>query len=76
VRYKKGAPKPQVRVKQLGGFHFRGEGLNTVAYFPPPALCQGAGEDVVLEIGAIVFPDFVQRNQKANGLLLKMEGDF
>jgi hypothetical protein len=47
-----------------------------VAYFPAPALCQGSDEDVIIEIGEIVFPDFVQRNQGGSGLRLKVAGDF
>jgi len=49
--------------------------VNRVAYFPAPALCQGADEDIIIEIGEIVFPDFVQRNQRMNGLRLKVAGD-
>jgi hypothetical protein len=47
-----------------------------VAYFPAPALCQGADEDIIIEIAATVLPDFVQRNPSMNGLRLKVEGDY
>jgi len=47
-----------------------------VAYIPAPALCQGADEDLIIEMGAIIFPDFVQRNHATNGLRLKLEGDY
>lgn len=47
-----------------------------VAYIPAPALCQGADEDLIIEMGAIIFPGFVQRNPSANGLCLKLEGDY
>jgi len=40
--------------------------VNVATYIPAPALCQGADEDVIVEIGEIVFPDFVLRN-KHNG---------
>ena len=46
------------------------------AYFPAPALCQGADEDLLIEIGATIFPDFVQRVPNANGLRLRLEGDY
>lgn len=51
-------------------------GRNMVAYFPAPALCQGADEDLMIEMGAIIFPDFVQRTPGANGLRLRLEGDY
>jgi hypothetical protein len=47
-----------------------------VAYIPAPALCQGADEDLIIEMGAIICPGFVQRNPGANGLRLKLEGDY
>jgi hypothetical protein len=47
-----------------------------VAYIPAPALCQGADEDLIIEMGAIIFPGFVQRNPVGNGLRLKLEGDY
>ena len=53
-----------------------GRRLNRVAYFPAPALCQGADEDLIIKIGAIISPGFVQRNPPANGLRLKLEGDY
>jgi hypothetical protein len=51
-------------------------GANMLAYFPAPPLCQFVDEDLMLEMGAIVFPDFVQRHRGANGLRLKLEGDY
>lgn len=47
-----------------------------MAYIPAPALCQGADEDLIIEMGAIIFPGFVQRNPCANDLRLKLEGDY
>jgi hypothetical protein len=47
-----------------------------VAYIPAPALCQGADEDLLIEMGAIIFPGFVHRNPGANGLRLKLAGDY
>ncbi len=47
-----------------------------MAYIPAPALCQGADEDLIIEMGAIIFPGFVERNPSANGLRLKLEGDY
>lgn len=47
-----------------------------VAYFPAPALCQGADEDLLIEMGAVVFPDFIQRVPGANELRLRFEGDY
>ncbi len=47
-----------------------------VAYIQAPALQQGADEDLIIEMGAIIFPDFVQRNPGANGLRLKLERDY
>ena len=32
-----------------------------VACFLAPALCKGADEDIIIEIAAIILPDFVQR---------------
>ena len=40
------------------------------------ALCQRADEDLIVEMAEIVFPDFVHRNQNANGLRLRVVGDF
>jgi hypothetical protein len=50
--------------------------VNVVAYIPAPALCQGADEDVILEISEIVFPDFVHRNKHKNGLQMKVAGNY
>ena len=46
------------------------------AYFTAPALCQGADEDVIIEIASIVFPGFVDRTENVNGLHLTVEGDY
>jgi hypothetical protein len=45
-----------------------------VADFPAPALCQGADE--VIAMGAVIFPDFVQRAPGASGLRLRLDGDY
>lgn len=47
-----------------------------VAYIPAPALCQGADEDLIIEMGAVIFPGFAERNPAANGLRLKLDGDY
>ncbi|MBI5197151.1 MAG: hypothetical protein HZA19_00930 [Nitrospirae bacterium] len=47
-----------------------------VAYIPAPALCQGADEALIIEMGAIIFPGFVERNPGANGLRLTLEGNY
>jgi hypothetical protein len=46
------------------------------ANIPAPALCQGADEDLIIEIGAIIFPEFVQRNPTSNGLHLNLDGNY
>lgn len=43
--------------------------------FPAPALRQGADEDLVVEIGTIVFPGCIRRWPDENGLRLWAEGD-
>jgi hypothetical protein len=43
--------------------------------FPSPALCQGGDEDLLVQIGGIVYPDFVRRSPNENGLRLWVEGD-
>lgn len=47
-----------------------------VAYFQALALCQGADENLIIEMGAIIFPDFAQRDPGINGLRMKLEGDY
>ncbi|NMI00160.1 hypothetical protein [Pseudonocardia acidicola] len=42
--------------------------------FPAPALCQGADEDLLIEIGGVVFPGCIKRSQGENGLRLWVEG--
>ncbi len=42
--------------------------------FPAPALCQGADEDLLLEIGSIMFPGCITRWPGENGLRLWVEG--
>jgi len=46
------------------------------AIFPAPELCQGPDENLIISIGAIVFPSFVQRNRQVNGLQLSVDGDY
>ena len=46
------------------------------AYFPAPNLCQGADEDLIIEMGEIIFPHFVHGQSRRNGLSLKLEGDY
>jgi hypothetical protein len=43
--------------------------------FPAPALCQLADEDLLIEIGAVVFPGCIERWPGENGLRLWVEGD-
>ncbi len=43
--------------------------------FPAPALCQSADEDLLIEIGAVVFPGCIKRWPGENGLRLWVEGD-
>jgi hypothetical protein len=47
-----------------------------VTHIPAPELCQGADEDLLIEMGATVFPEFIQRNPEANGLRLSLYGDY
>ena len=42
--------------------------------FPAPALCQGADEDLLIEIGAVIFPGCIKRWAGENGLRLWVEG--
>lgn len=42
--------------------------------FPAPALCQQGDEDLLVEIGDIVYPGFVKRPLNENGLRLWVEG--
>jgi len=46
------------------------------AIFSAPELCQVSDEDLILEIGAIVFPNFVHRDRNVNGLQLIVDGDY
>jgi hypothetical protein len=46
------------------------------AYIQAPVLCQGADEDLIIEMGAVIFPDFIERNPGVNGLRMKLEGDY
>jgi hypothetical protein len=39
-------------------------------------LCQVADEDLLIAVGAIVFPGFVHRVQGTNGLRLKLDGNY
>lgn len=47
-----------------------------VAHIPAPALCQGADEDLMLEMGGVIYPGFVDRVPGENGLRLTLEGDY
>ncbi len=47
-----------------------------VAHIPAPALCQGADEDLMIEMGGVIYPGFVDRVPGANGLRLTLEGDY
>jgi hypothetical protein len=44
-------------------------------YIQAPALCQGADEDLLVEMGAVIFPDFIERNPGENGLRLRLKGN-
>lgn len=46
------------------------------ADFPAPALCQLADEDLLIEMGDIIYPQFILRVPGANGLRLRVEGDY
>lgn len=43
--------------------------------FPAPALCQGADEDLMVEIGEYVFPGCIKRWPTENGLRLWVTGE-
>jgi len=47
-----------------------------VALFPAPALCQGADEDLLIEMSETILPRFLLRVPGANGLRLSLEGDY
>lgn len=47
-----------------------------VAHTPAPALCQGEDEDLMVEMGGVIYPGFVGRVPGANGLRLTLEGDY
>jgi hypothetical protein len=42
--------------------------------FPAPALCQGADEDLMLQLGAIIFPESLRRWQRENGFRIWVDG--
>lgn len=46
------------------------------ALIPAPALCQGADEDLIIKLGAIIFPEFIKKNSNMKGLCLKIEGNY
>lgn len=46
------------------------------ADYPAPELCQGSDEDLLLQMGAVIFPGFVARNPAINGLRLRVDGDY
>ena len=43
--------------------------------FPAPALCQYADEDLLIDIGAVVFPGCIKRWPGENGLRIWVVGD-
>lgn len=47
-----------------------------VAHIPAPELCQGADEDLMIEMGAVIYPGFIDRIPGKNGLHLTLEGDY
>lgn len=47
-----------------------------VAYIPAPALCQGADEDLMVEMGSVIYPGFIDRVPGSNGLRLTLEGNY
>ncbi len=51
-------------------------GAEMLAHIPAPALCQYADEDLMIEMGSVIYPGFVDRVQGANGLRLTLEGDY
>ena len=42
--------------------------LKMMAYIPSPARCQCVGEDLTIEMRAIISPGFIERTPGANGL--------
>src|SRR5437899_152501 len=50
--------------------------LRMLAYVPAAELVQFADEELLIELGSVVSPGFVERNPGANGLRLRVEGDF
>ena len=47
-----------------------------VAHILAPALCQGADEDLMVEMGGVIYPGFVDRVPGANGIRLTLRGDY
>lgn len=47
-----------------------------VADYPAPELCQGSDEDLLLQMGAVIYPGFVARSPTINGLRLRVDGDY
>jgi hypothetical protein len=47
-----------------------------VAHIPALALCQYADEELMIEMGSVIYPGFVDRVRGANGLRLTLEGDY
>lgn len=45
-------------------------------YVPAPDLCQGADEEVLLEMGSIICEGLIDRMPNANGLRLRVAGDY
>ena len=50
--------------------------MNKSLYVRAPVLCQGADEDILIEMGAIIFSGFVDRVPNENGLRLCVPGDY
>jgi hypothetical protein len=46
------------------------------AYVPAPELVQFADEELLIALGSVVNPGFIERNPGGNGLRLRVEGDF
>jgi hypothetical protein len=46
-----------------------------VISFPAPALCQGADEELLIQVGAVVFPGCIKRWPGENGLRIWVHGN-
>lgn len=45
-------------------------------YVRAPELCQGADEDILIQLGAIIFSGFIDRESGKNGIRLRVAGDY